>query len=251
MDPTRSDIIVAGAIILERIFDDLKIKEMIVSEYALREGIILDAIEKGSRKDVSHLSDIRHHSVIHLAENFHYEREHSHHVADLALKIFNLTKRMHKLGEEERQYLEAAAILHEIGLYISHAQHHRHAYYLIRNSEMFGFTENEKEIIASVARYHRKSYPKLKHENFASLEPSEREVVQKLAGILRIADGLDRTHASVINDVAVRKTRGALTFLAKHRKKSPADLELWGADRKKELFEKAFNVKVQIKARAG
>ncbi|HLX12107.1 MAG TPA: HD domain-containing protein, partial [Bacteroidota bacterium] len=204
-----------------------------------------------NRKNSSHLTDIRHYSVIHLAENFHYEQEHSLHVAELALKIFNLTKKLHGLGDEERQYLEAAAILHEIGLYISHAQHHRHAYYLIRNSEMFGFTENEKEIIANVARYHRKSYPKLKHENFASLDPDEREVVQKLSAILRIADGLDRTHASVVKEVGVKKSRKSLTFLARHNKRTAADLELWGAERKKELFEKTFGVKVQIKTKAG
>lgn len=133
---------------------ELKIKEMMISEYALREGIILDTIEKEFMlKDKNHLGNIRYNSVMHIAENFRI-KDHSAHVTGLALKIFDLTKKLHKLGSTEREYLEAATILHEVGGFVSHSQHHRHSYYIIRNAEMLGFTENEKEIVANVARYH-------------------------------------------------------------------------------------------------
>ena len=99
LDPARVDIIVAGVLILDEIFEELGIKRMVVSEYALREGIILDTFEKRrNRRSLHHLHDIRYQSVLHLAENFRYERKHSHHVSKLALALFDQTKRLHGLG---------------------------------------------------------------------------------------------------------------------------------------------------------
>ncbi len=247
IDPKRVDIIVAGALILGQAFRELKIKEMVVSEYALREGIIFDTIEKKHRKIRGHsLNDIRYGSVLHLAENFGYERDHSHHVAHLALRIFDETRQIHRLGGAEREYLEAAAILHEVGLSISHSQHHLHSYYLVRNAELLGFTENEKEIIANIARYHRKSHPKDKHSGFQNLSGEERNVVLRLASILRIADGLDRTHSSVIADLRGRTRKKSLVFRLKRKKRLPVELELWGANRKKDLFEETFERAVKF-----
>jgi exopolyphosphatase / guanosine-5'-triphosphate,3'-diphosphate pyrophosphatase len=146
----------------------------------------------------------------------------------------------------EREYLEAAAILHEIGLSISHSQHHMHSYYLVRNAELLGFTENEKEIIANIARYHRKSHPKEKHAGYQNLSSEERETVAKLASILRIADGLDRTHSSVISDVKGKVRKNSLLFHLKKKRGIPTDLELWGAKRKKDLFEEMFRRSVKF-----
>jgi exopolyphosphatase / guanosine-5'-triphosphate,3'-diphosphate pyrophosphatase len=247
LDPARADIIVAGAVILDEIFDVLRLKTMTVSDYALREGIILDTIEKFYRTEkLDHLHDIRYASVMQIAGNFNYEKKHARQVARLALQIFDQTESMHHLGDNERVYLEAAAILHEVGLFISHTQHHRHSYYLIRNAELLGFTENEKEIIANIARYHRKSHPKLKHEGYNRLDADEQMVVHKLASILRIADGLDRTHAAVVKDVHVRHSRSGLTLHVVKHAHSDDDLELWGAERKKDLFEQTYKTHVEF-----
>jgi exopolyphosphatase/guanosine-5'-triphosphate,3'-diphosphate pyrophosphatase len=246
LDERRADIIIPGIIILHEVFRALKVREMVVSEYAFREGIILDTFEKKKRKLGIHLHDIRYNSVVHLAENFKYEEEHARKVCDLALKLFDRTKSLHTFGAVEREYLEAAALLHEIGLYLSHSQHHLHSYYLIRNAELLGFTENEKEIIANVARYHRKSHPRNKHGNFGGLDPDDRKVVLGLAAILRIADGLDRGHSSKIRDLAYRR-RGTNTVLElKAAPKSKIDLEIWGAERKKQLFEETFGVSLSF-----
>ncbi len=243
LDPARADIIVAGVIILEEAFRALEVKRMTISEYALREGIILDTIEKYHRKKkFDHFHDIRYTSVLHIAESFQYQKEHAHQVGRLALDIFDQTVPLHKLSSGERVYLEAAALLHEVGLFVSHAQHHRHSYYLIRNSELLGFTENEKEIIANVARYHRKSHPKMRHEGFSKLNADERDIVVKLAAILRIADGLDRTHFSVIKSLRCKRTRSTVHFHLRRSNRAKIELEVWGANRKKELFEKAFHV---------
>ncbi len=247
LDPARTDIIVAGVIILEEICRALAVKRMTVSEYALREGIILDSIEKHHRKKrFDHFHDIRYTSVQHIAESFQYEKEHARQVARLALDIFDQTASIHKLTADERVYLEAAALLHEVGLFVSHAQHHRHSYYLIRNAELLGFTENEKEIIANIARYHRKSHPKLKHEGFNKLSGEDRDIVVKLAAILRIADGLDRTHHSVVKSLRCRLSRSAVHFHLRRSKRAKIELEVWGANRKKELFEKTFHLKAKF-----
>ncbi|MEI6052960.1 MAG: Ppx/GppA phosphatase family protein [Opitutaceae bacterium] len=248
LDPARADIIVAGAVILDEIFDVLDLKSMTISDFALREGIILDTIEKFYRKKkLDHLHDIRYSSVLHIAENFQYEKNHAQQVARLALQIYDQTETLHHLGINERVYLEAAALLHEVGLFISHTQHHRHSYYLIRNAELLGFTENEKEIVANVARYHRKSHPKIKHEGYNKLDAEEQAIVHKLASILRIADGLDRTHSGVIKEVRCRRFKDVLTFTLLKNKLTGDDLEIWGAERKKELFEETYNTRVKFK----
>ncbi len=245
MDALRADIISAGAIILEQIVLALKIKTVTVSDYSLREGIILDSIEKLYRNQpTSHLQNIRRSSVLHLAETFHYEKNHANHVAMLSLQLFDYTCALHRLGKEEREYLEAAALLHEIGLFISHAQHHRHSYYLIRNSELLGFTENEKEIIANIARYHRKSHPKIKHEGYDILSNDDQHKVAVLSAILRIADGLDRSHLSLVKKLRTRVRKGTLFIRIYGSGRALPEMELWGAERKKLLLQEVFRKKV-------
>jgi exopolyphosphatase/guanosine-5'-triphosphate,3'-diphosphate pyrophosphatase len=247
LDPARADIITAGAILLEVIFKELKIKEMMISEYALREGIILDTIEKQYMlKEGNHLGNLRLNSVNHIAENFRIDKKHSDHVTKLALKIFDLTKKLHKLGSTEREYLEAASILHEVGGFVSHSQHHRHSYYIIRNAEMLGYTENEKEIVANVARYHRKSHPKAKHIDFAKLSADDQLVIRKLAAILRVADGLDRSHTSSISDINLEMEDGRAIFTLSGSNTN-IELEIWGAESKKKLFEEVFEVTAEFK----
>lgn len=253
LDEDRADIITAGALIVEQIFKELKIKEMTVSEYALREGIIFDTIEKlymnkpGS--DENHLDNLRYTSVMHIADNFRVEKEHSMHVTGLALRIFDLTKKLHKLSRIERECLEAAAILHEAGVFVAHSQHHRHSYYLIRNAEMLGFTENEKEIIANVARYHRKSHPKAKHTDYAKLSPEDQQSISKLAAILRVADGLDKSHTSSITKIESRAENKSVTLIIEGKDGSNLELEIWGAESKKHLFEEVFAVKLEFEVR--
>ncbi len=248
LDENRADIIVAGILIIERIFELLKLKSMTVSDFALREGLVFDTIRKKYKiRKRNHLDGIRLKSVLALAERYSYEKDHSTQVARLALSIFDQTKNLHALSNGERDYLEAATLLHEIGLYISHSSHHRHSYYLIRNADLLGFTDNEKEIIANVARYHRKSHPKPKHEPFNGLSPEEKEIVTKLSAILRIADGLDRTHSASVKKIRCMTKNGTITFALQHYKKTPLDLEIWGAERKQELFENTFGVEVKFR----
>jgi exopolyphosphatase/guanosine-5'-triphosphate,3'-diphosphate pyrophosphatase len=248
VDPERADITVAGILILEQVFKELGISEMTVSEYALREGTVLDTLEKKhSLSSYRYLNNLKHQNVLSLARNFNYDERHARNTAFLSLRLFDQLHGVHGLEESDREYLEYAATLHDIGMFVSHSQHHRHSYYLIRNSELQGFTENEKEIMACVARYHRKSQPKPKHEGFKDLNFHDRLRVEKLAALLRIADGLDRSHSGLVKDVRciVRDSRVTVGLVTSGS--AEPEIETWGAERKKDLFEKMFSKRLVFK----
>jgi exopolyphosphatase / guanosine-5'-triphosphate,3'-diphosphate pyrophosphatase len=248
LDEDRTDIITSGAVILEQIFSELKLNEITLSNYALREGIIFDTINKEHNTLLKEdLGDIRYRSIISLAENCKYDKEHSEHVLKLSKRIFEQISNPYNLSEKDEEYLEAASILHDIGHNLSHAQHHKHSYYLIRNCELLGFNDEDIEIIANISRYHRKSHPKLKHDNFSRLSPKNKEKVRKLAGILRIADGFDRGHNSVIQDIEIKLINGAYEFQIFVNAGANPELEIWGANMRKTLFEETFGKKVNIK----
>jgi exopolyphosphatase / guanosine-5'-triphosphate,3'-diphosphate pyrophosphatase len=247
LDAGRSDIIAAGAIILEQIFSELKIKEMTVSDFALREGVVLDSIHKSTgAKKLAGLTDIRYKSVQYLMELCKVDDKHAKQVNKTALQLFDSLKNIHKLESSDREYLEAACLLHDVGYYISHSQHHRHSYYIIRNAELLGFSDREIEIMANVARYHRKSHPKVKHEGFGRLSIDDQERVKRLSSLIRIADGLDRSHLSLVSKIEPQISVKNIILKLKLREDKDISLDIWGADRKKELFEELFGYKVKF-----
>ncbi len=246
LDPRRADIIVAGAIVLQEAFRIWKIKRMTISDFALREGIVYDFIRNRLPESPHrHLSNLRYQNVVRLAESFHADKTHATQTTRLALSLFDQLKALHKLGSAEREFLEYASLLHEIGFFVAHAQHHRHSYYLIRHAELMGFTDTEKEMIANIARYHRKSHPKIKHEGYAMLSSSDQEIVRRLAAILRIADGLDRTHEGNVKSVRCTVKGRAVTIRVSASRNT--DLEIWAANLKKGLFEEVYRRDVVIK----
>jgi exopolyphosphatase / guanosine-5'-triphosphate,3'-diphosphate pyrophosphatase len=248
LDQDRLDIITSGAIILEQVFSELNLKKITLSNFSLREGILFDTIDKEHNTLLNEdLSDIRYRSIIKLAENCRYDKLHSEQVLKLSLRIFDRICKEFGLTGKDEEYLEAAAILHDIGHNLSHAQHHRHSYYLIRNCELLGFNDEEIEIIANISRYHRKSHPKIKHENFNKLSLKNKDKVKKLSAILRIADGMDRSHNAVIKDIEITIDNNALNFILKTDNNIKPELEIWGANMRKELFEEVFQKKVIIK----
>lgn len=248
IDPGRADIITAGVLILEQVFSQLNIREMVTSRYALREGILLDTVQKqdGEERSVDHLTDIRKASIYHLGESCRYEAHHAATVRRNCLSIFDQLRDVHGLGNAEREYLEAAAVLHDIGYLISHSQHHKHGYYLIRHSELLGFTDREIEIIANIARYHRKSHPKEKHDGFPRLSGDDQQRVRRLAAILRIADGLDRRHRDIFASITCEVKPRSVTLHLGLKQDSDTSIELWGAERRKELFEEEFGKTLRL-----
>jgi exopolyphosphatase/guanosine-5'-triphosphate,3'-diphosphate pyrophosphatase len=248
MDDKRADIIVGGALILEQAILNLNIKEFTVSDAALREGILLDTFQQ--RSDIEqyhHLSRLRYNSVASLCDLCKINMKHANHVKTLAMQMFDAlqTQKAHHYGDAEREFLEAAALMHDIGYHIASDQHHKHSYYIIRNADLLGFTNDEKEIIANIARYHRKSHPKARHENFQKVPPDKRRMVTVLAGILRVAEGLDRRGLQLVRSVRVHVHSQSVDMMLSF---NPADglpdIELWSAERRIELLETMLGKRV-------
>ncbi|HEY3142873.1 MAG TPA: Ppx/GppA phosphatase family protein [Acidimicrobiales bacterium] len=249
LDPRRADIILGGAIILEQVVAALDLQELTFSDYALREGVLLDTWQRTHGGSLHHLSDLRRRSVVYLVDLMDEDPDHSTQVARLALQLFDGTCIGHGLGDDSREVLEAAALLANIGLFVSHSGHHKHSYYVIRNSEhLAGFTDREIELIAQVARYHRKSAPRVKHAEFAALSPDDQRRVIILAGLLRVAVGLDRNHGALVRKVRCHKGESGLVIEVVARNGENIALELYSATQRKDLLEQALGYGVDIVA---
>lgn len=257
IDERRADIILGGAVVLEQAMDVLGVDVMVLSDYALREGVLLDALQRRHGSARHHLHDLRRQSVEHLADLMDDDRAHSARVAALALELFDLTRglELHDLGDDSRELLEAAALLCNVGTFVSHDSHHKHSYYVIRNSDhLMGFTDPEIELMAVVARYHRKGEPKASHPEFSLLSPDDQRRVRVLAGLLRVAIALDRTHAGVVAGLSaeVRGKDGDRRLVVEATPVevdgSPADLslELYTSEDRKGLLEQVLDLRVEV-----
>jgi exopolyphosphatase/guanosine-5'-triphosphate,3'-diphosphate pyrophosphatase len=248
LDPGRADIIVAGTLVLESVADIFGIKVFVYSEAALREGVLLDTIARLQGGALHHLRDVSRRSIRVLAERCDDDLTHSAHVAALALQLFDSTEPQHGLPTEAREYLEAGALLANVGLVISHSKHHLHSYYVIRNSELTGLTDAEIEIIAQIARYHRKSAPKASHAEFGRLSPEDQRLVKTLAGILRVAIGLDRSHDGRVRSLMAQMRNDRLVIEAVAKRGKEISLELYTANERSDLLEEVLGKRVGIVA---
>jgi len=245
-DPRRADLMVAGAVLLDALLKKLDADEITLCDLALREGVVLDYIHR-HRRDIARVDrypDVRKRSVIELAERCSWEAEHSRQVATLALALFDQTKRVHGLGDKEREWLELASYLHDIGNHISYKGHHRHSYYLIKNGNLRGFEPEEIEIIALLARYHRRATPKAEHDLIENLDKDSRKTVEVLSAFLRLAETLDRSRHGVVKAIEVRERLGALRI--KVQAVGDAELEMWAAHRQAEVLEEALDRKIRM-----
>ena len=247
LDERRADVIVAGALLLEGTFECFGVPSITVSGYALREGVLLDRVHAGGGGDAfHHLSDIRRESVLRIAEDYGEERPHVQQVTDLALQLFDALAGVYGLALYERDLLEAAGMLHNVGRFISRGAHHKHSYYVIRSSDrLLGFTEREVELIALVTRYQRKALPKTSHAEFAALDAADRRRVRLLAGILRMAIALDRTRAGAVESVTC-EVGDALVVRCRTAPGADASVELYTAEERSELLAAATGLPVRL-----
>ncbi len=246
LSPERSEIIVAGVAIIDAVMQRLKVNTLRVHDRGIRDGLILSMIQEiyphagaVAGKPLERLEAVRL-----FAQRCNYEQAHSEHVARLAVQAFDQIAT--QLGEDSiagelgRELIEAAGVLHDVGYYINYAKHHKHSYHLIVHSDLPGFTHREIEIIANVARYHRRAAPKNKHASFAKLSAADQHLVMRLAGILRIVDGLDRAHAQLVRNLRVEIRKATAWFIVDAASEPAVDI--WGAARKSALFLKAFGL---------
>jgi exopolyphosphatase/guanosine-5'-triphosphate,3'-diphosphate pyrophosphatase len=245
VNPKRADILVAGAAVVARLAKRLGTQRVMINNRGIRDGVLLAMIRERAGVAAPRAEAVdRVERVRQFARRCRSNERHCAQVARLATALFDHLREAYGMPEEGRDVLHAATLLHDVGYLINHAKHHKHAYHLIMHGELGGFSAREVELIANVARYHRRAHPKKSHENFARLDPDDQRLVRQLAGILRVADGLDRTHTQAVSGVRceVSGHRARLAVLAA---RSPR-VELWDAERKAGLFEKAFGVELRL-----
>jgi exopolyphosphatase/guanosine-5'-triphosphate,3'-diphosphate pyrophosphatase len=243
MTPDRADIIIAGLSIVDALMKRFRVNTLVIHTRGVRDGLVREMIDEamGGPEDDPLLREA---AIEKLAAACSGELEHGRTVATLAGRIFAQLAEPFGLSPDDRQLLEWAARLQDVGYVINYDQHHKHSYHLIRNSRIPGIRGHDLEIIANVARYHRGALPKRKHENFSRLSSEEQQRVQRMAGILRLAGGLDRSRSQQVKDVKVQiePQRVVLDVIAD----TEPQVDIWGAERRTELFEKVFGMPVTI-----
>jgi exopolyphosphatase/guanosine-5'-triphosphate,3'-diphosphate pyrophosphatase len=245
MDPMRVEMIMMGSILISIIEQELKLQDVVVSTAALKEGILCDYMET-SRDMPSGGSErsLREKSVKHLMRKFDVSFEHAKQVHKFALSLFDQTQSMHGFGQEERELLGYAALLHDVGHYINRSGHHKHGQYIVQNSAMPGFSSNELLLISNLVRYHRKSLPSMEHFHFQLLYKEHKTMVNKLSSLLRLADCLDRGRRRLITDI--RLIAQPRVMVLDVRAGVPVDIELDAAREAAKHFETAFDCRLEV-----
>jgi exopolyphosphatase/guanosine-5'-triphosphate,3'-diphosphate pyrophosphatase len=245
VDSRRADLLPAGALILVTVLDLAGIDEIVGCEWALREGMVLDAIGHHSSAEWEpDARAIRRDSVLSLCRRYGWNEVHSTKVARLAGELFDGTAALHKLTATDRDLLELGALMHDVGEYVSKDSHERHTAYLIANGRLRGFSPEEVDVLTCLGRFHKRGAPKASFEPFARFRPADQRRIQQLIALLQIADGLDRSHGGPVRDVEVYSSSEVVEVVVEAD--DDIDLELWGLRRKREFFEKVFNCRLDV-----
>lgn len=247
MNPERADIIIAGAAILEIFMKELGFDSITTTGRGLQDGLLVDYLSRIDAFPLLGELSPRQRSVLQLGRSCGINEVHARTVTSLVLELFDSAKDLglHHFGEPERELLEYATFLHDIGSFISYTNHHAHSYYIIRNSELLGFDQNEITFMANIARFHRKKTPRKKDPEVMELESRDREALRILTTFIRLSESLDRSHAALIQHVKFTVDDGEhvhLEVLAR----GDCQLEIWGVEAERKAFEKIFNRKLVI-----
>lgn len=249
INPDRADIIVGGAAVLETLMQELHLKEICVSDRSLRDGLLADYLARRTRPRRTEALSIRAQSVIHLGRICGFDEAHARQIATMAVSLYDELRRLrlHRLGAWERELLEYATLLHDIGVFLSFNNHHAHSYYLIRNADLIGFDQREIDILAATAFFHRKIAPRNKYPEFESLDDEAKSIVQVLCLCLKMAESLDRAHDGNIHRIRLgrlTKKRMRLTLYAAH----DCRFEMWALENHLEAFKDTFGRRLKLHA---
>jgi exopolyphosphatase / guanosine-5'-triphosphate,3'-diphosphate pyrophosphatase len=236
--PRRAEIIVPGVAVLARVLGAFGLRALYYSAAGVRDGIIADLAARGVGKERAQLSLDQAKEVVRLSRRYAVPVRHARKVAELARDLFHAFQQLHQCPMEYGKLIEAAAWLHDVGHFVSDASHHKHSYYVVANSDLPGFTAREREFIANLCRYHRKSLPASHHDGLKLLNQQDEQALLRLVPLLRLADGLDRSHRQFVRSVecqvkdAVVAVRPAST--------ENIDLEIWAARRTGDVFRQVY-----------
>ena len=246
MPESRVDIILAGTVVVDEAMRALGVNELVVNARGIREGIVIDTVqrERGASAPFDSMQSVRE-----FARRCHADVAHAEQVRTLSLELYDRLAEPLALDAGSRYLLETAALLHDVGYHIAYERHHRHSYHLISYAEIPGFSSRELSMVAAIARYHRGALPKPKHEALRDLDRADRETVVRLAALLRLADGLDRSRGQRVSRMSVEVTGARVTITLEGE--GPLDAEAHGGGRKADLFESTFNRRVDVESATG
>lgn len=243
----RADVVLPAAMVYQRLGELCGANEIVVPHVGIKEGLLYDL--------VSHLTSTQDHEdrqarnvlagALTIGRKYLFDESHARHVTTLSLELFDQTRSLHGMGAADRKILQAAALLHDIGQFVSFKGHHKHSLYLISHCELPSFSNREMRLVANVARYHRKAHPQEHHVFYSQLSETDQDRVSRLGAILRLADSLDREHRQRVQNMTVRVKDDELCLWLE----GAGDLlmEGWSLKRKSNLFSKVFDKKVKVR----
>ena len=246
LNPRRADIIVAGLLVIERILRHLKVNVVQIHTGGVRDGLLLTMTHQPASAVKAATPEQRRQAVERFAERCGTDLVHASQVARLAGRLLEELAEPLGLKLADRPLIEEAALMANVGYLINYDKHHKHSYQLIRNSDLPGYERDDLRIVANIARYHRGARPKRKHSNFAVLTDKDQDRVAKMAAILRLAFALDRTHQQQVRDLRASVTSDHVEITVQTT--GDAEVDLWAARRKVDLFERVFSRSVYFAA---
>ena len=247
INPERADIIVAGAVILDTFMKELSLDAITITSRGLQDGLLVDYLSRMDAFPLLGELSPRQRSVLQLGRSCGINEVHARTVTSLVLELFDSAKdqKLHNYGDWERELLEYATFLHDIGSFISYTNHHAHSYYIIKNSELLGFDQKEVTFMANIARFHRKKTPRRKDPEILELETRERESLRILTTFIRLSESLDRSHTALIQHVRFSRVEDDAVYLEVNAR-GDCQLEIWGVEAERKAFEKIFGKSLVI-----
>ena len=240
--PRRAEIIVAGAMVYHELLDRLHLKAFRYSPLGLRDGILAQMAADYDRSTRSgrQIESERWESIMHAVDHYHIDRKHALDVRESAMSLFSGLRSVHRLPPEYGEWLSAAAMLYEVGDYLNRNGHHRHTHYIISNSEILGFTPQQRRMIAAIARYLGKSRPATEDVPMKAVDQADRENVQKAILLLRLARALNLGRSRAVQKVRIglRSAEVRLTLIP--RRRMGVDLEQWAIEKECDYFREVF-----------
>src|SRR5579864_9260693 len=242
--PKRAELIVAGTAVFLRTLELFHQPALHYSDAGVRDGIIADLAARGVGRELSMLNRDQRREVEQMARRYGVQVTHARKVAELAHRLFESLQALHRLPPAMGKLLEAAAYLHDVGHYVSDTAHHKHSYYLVINSDLPGFTDTERQMIALLCRYHRRTMPVSRHSPFQTLDPDSRRTILLLTPLLRIADSLDRSHEQRVSDLQVQLRNASVAIALESGQDT--DLEMWAAERVADSFRETYQLPLTL-----
>jgi exopolyphosphatase / guanosine-5'-triphosphate,3'-diphosphate pyrophosphatase len=242
--PRRAEIIVAGAAVFLQTLEALGQPAIFYCGAGVRDGIIADLAARGVGREHSRLTPAQLRLVEAMGRKYNVDLKSARHVGTMAADLFHALQSLHTLPPDAGRLLESAAYLHNVGHFISETGHHKHSAYIVNSSDMPGYTDRERSLVALLCRYHRKSMPTPRHDLFRDLPAEEKRLVQMLTPLLRIAAGLDSGRAQKVQGADAQIVNNTVTVSV--RGEGDYDLEIWAAERAADLFRQVYGIPMNI-----